>query len=170
MDLMVAATQDWLHAKYGKKSWFPADVPQDGDSKYGKTGWHTIYALLKALQYELGIDNPTNNFGPTTTAKYEAKMLAPGGERSRMNAILQGALWCKGYDPGHYANDNKDNLLDDSFDEKVAKAVRQLKADAYGETTSDATVTANVMKALLSMDQFVLLKNYGGLSGAGSNP
>lgn len=162
MDLMVAKTQDWLHAKYSRFSWFPDDVPVEGDAKYGKTGWHTIYALLRALQHELGIDYPTNTFGPTTTQKYEANMLRPGNEPCRMNAILQGALWCKGYDPGHYASDNKGGMLDDSFDEKVARAVRQLKSDAYNEDITDATVTVNVMKALMSMDQFVLLSSYGG--------
>lgn len=162
MDLMVAKTQDWLHAKYSRHSWFPDDVPTEASSKYGKTGWHTIYALLRAFQYELGIQYPTNNFGKTTTEKYEAKLLVPGNEPCRMNAILQGALWCKGYDPGHYASQNKGGLLDDSFDDKVAKAVCQLKSDAYGETITDATVTVNVMKALMSMDQFVLLSNYGG--------
>ena len=56
VDQMVLATQNWLNDTYGGDSRFEL-VPENG-----KTGWATIYGLLRALQIELGIQNTSNNF------------------------------------------------------------------------------------------------------------
>lgn len=64
-DPMVQATQEWLNATYGQASWFEP-IPPD---RLGKTGWTTMFALTRALQYELDIDINliSDSFGPTTT-------------------------------------------------------------------------------------------------------
>lgn len=48
-DEMVLETQKWLNKTYGNVSGF-GSVPENG-----KTGWDTIYGLIRATQVELGI-------------------------------------------------------------------------------------------------------------------
>lgn len=167
MDLMVSKTQDWLWKHYGGYSWFWSECPkapledEEPDPRYGKTGWHTIYALLRAFQHELGISSPVNSFGPTTKARYEDSKYCGLMKRTLFKrdpkfAILQGALWCKGYSSGHYADDNEDGLLDDSFDEGVEYAVKVMQEHAGLKQTG--VVSTNLLKALFSMDSFKLLE------------
>jgi peptidoglycan hydrolase-like protein with peptidoglycan-binding domain len=157
-DIMVEKTQIWLNQTYGDDSRYNV-IPQ---SEYGHTGWVTIYALTRALQIELGITNTADSFGPTTAALYGQNPLSRNdGVRNNKYAILQGSLWCKGYNPGHYASDNIGGLIDDQFDESVEEAVIELKTDA-GIINPNGVVTTNFMKALLSMDQFKLLTLYNG--------
>lgn len=157
-DPMVYLTQRWLNQEYG-------DVPGFGSvPENGKTGWDTIYGLTRALQIELGITSLANNFGPTTQRLYSQNPLRrQDGVTDRKFAILQGALWCKGYSPGYYLRENADGTVtfDEIFNENVEKAVIQLKKDA-GFIDPDGVVTVNVMKALMSMDAFKLLSSYGG--------
>ncbi|OZG68809.1 MULTISPECIES: glycoside hydrolase domain-containing protein [Bifidobacterium] len=154
-DAMVLATQQWLNATYG------------GDPRYntitedGFTGWQTIYALTRALQIELGIQNTADNFGPTSQALYAQNPLQPASGTSNKYAILQGALWCKGYNPEHYGT------LDNHFDQPVADAVITMKEDA-GKVSPDAVVSVNFMKALLSMNQFQIVTGSGGDSNVRS--
>ena len=120
-DQMVLATQKWLNKTYVGRNGY--NVVQEN----GRTGWEVVHGLLRALQIELGISVPSDNFGPGTTARYQAAPLAKPalkGATSNKYAILQGALWCKGYDAGHYGD------LDDHYDDKVAAAVASLQADA----------------------------------------
>lgn len=157
-DPMVYLTQRWLNQEYG-------DVPGFGSvPENGKTGWDTIYGLTRALQIELGITSLANNFGPTTQRLYGQNPLRrQDGVTNRQFAILQGALWCKGYSPGYYLRENADGTVsfDEIFNENVERAVIQLKKDA-GFIDPDGVVTVNVMKALMSMDAFKLLYSYGG--------
>ncbi|MFR0557702.1 glycoside hydrolase domain-containing protein [Pseudoscardovia radai] len=151
-DQMVLATQKWLNKTYVGRNGY--NVVQEN----GRTGWEVVHGLLRALQIELGISVPSDNFGPGTTARYQAAPLAKPalkGATSNKYAILQGALWCKGYDAGHYGD------LDDHYDDKVAAAVASLQADA-GIGGDGSTVSVNLMKALLSMDQFRLIPGSGG--------
>lgn len=157
-DPMVYYTQKWLNQEYGSVPGF-GSVPVNG-----KTGWDTVYGLLRALQYELGITSLTNSFGPTTSALYEANPLQrQDGVTNRKFAILQGALWCKGYSPGYYIREEADGTIvfDEVFNTNVENAVIQLKRDA-GFANPNGVVTLNVMKALMSMDSFQLLpSSYG---------
>lgn len=158
-DDMVYLTQKWLNQEYG-------DVPGFGSvTENGKTGWNTIYGLTRALQHELGITSLADNFGSQTQAKYKENILSrQDGVKDNMYAILQGALWCKGYSPGYnfdYNSITKSVTVDAVFDEKVEKAVIEMKTDA-GLINPDGVVTVNTMKALLSMDAFKLLSSYGG--------
>ena len=157
-DPMVYLTQRWLNREYGNVEGF-GSVPEDG-----KTGWDTVYGLLRALQHELGIFSLTDSFGPTTTELYEKNILyRQDGVTNRKFAILQGALWCKGYNPGYHLRLDPDDIVvfDEVFNASVERAIIELKQDA-GFLNPDGVVTLNVMKALMSMDSFKLLKSYGG--------
>lgn len=138
-DPMVYLTQKWLNQEYG-------DVPGFGSvPENGKTGWDTIYGLTRALQIELGITSLANNFGPTTQKLYAQNPLRrQDGVTDKKFAILQGALWCKGYSPGYYLRENADGTVtfDEIFNENVEKAVIQLKKDA-GFINPDGVVTVN---------------------------
>lgn len=141
VDLMVKATQQWLNATYRGKHGYNV-IAEDG-----VTGWGTIHALTRALQIEMGIEEPSDNFGSQTMQKYEASpLVAPSDSTVRSNryAILQGALWCKGYDAGHY------KALDDHYDGSVIAAVASLKSDA-GLEANGRRVEGLLMKSLLSI-------------------
>lgn len=150
MDTMVLATQKWLNLNYGNDSRFET-VDEDGF-----TGWETIYGLTRALQIELGITSTANNFGPTTISRFNTRF--PDGivqqadnEQSEDNiyGIIQGALWCKGYSTGA-------SSITTHFYGGTGSAIKALKSD-MGIVSTDSTVTLNIMKALLSMDQFKLV-------------
>ena len=153
MDQMVLETQQWLNETYGKDSRFKK-VDENG-----KTGWSTIHALTRALQIELGISKTADNFGPGTQSLFSKKW--PSGifeqnksdkTTSNVYSIIQGALWCKGYSVGSGISQN--------FYSGTGNAIKKLKADMG--IGGGSTVTLDIMKALLSMQQFVLLKHYGG--------
>ncbi|MFG7388656.1 hypothetical protein ACGO3R_11955 [Lactococcus lactis] len=66
-DEMVLETQQWLNNNYGNVPGFEK-VKEDG-----KTGWPTIYALIRALQHELGITELSDNFGTDTSNRFDSK-------------------------------------------------------------------------------------------------
>ncbi|MFD2674891.1 hypothetical protein [Gulosibacter bifidus] len=152
VDQMVLETQAWLNTTYKDRvGW--TGVPEDGF-----TGWGTIYGLLHALQIELGITETADNFGPGTEGRFKARW--PEGilqqseqdsSQDNVYAIIQGALWCKGYSTGSHISRN--------FYDGTGGAIRKLKSDMGID--GDSTVTLEIMKALLSMSQFVLLERYG---------
>ncbi|PRR95257.1 hypothetical protein C6W24_17735 [Bacillus atrophaeus] len=142
MDEMVLQTQEWLNETYGGKHGY------NTVEENGKTGWQTIYGLTRALQIELGISEPADNFGPTTQKLFKPlKRQAPDSEPNNMNYILQGALWCKGFSPGGFTG---------VFFEQTENAVKEFQK-AAGLTTQDGVVTALIMKALLDMSAFRLV-------------
>lgn len=154
-DEMVLETQQWLNATYGSDSRFNR-VAEDG-----LTGWGTINGLIRALQIELGIQATADNFGAGTESRF--KEVWPNGvaqqadtdtAENNVYAIIQGALWCKGYSTGSHITRH--------FYGGAGSAIRQLKADMG--INGDSTVDVDVMKSLLSMKQFVLLSNMGGKS------
>ena len=157
-DAMVYLTQRWLNQEYG-------DVPGFGYvTEDGRTGWDTVYGLTRALQVELGITDLADNFGPTTERLYSQNLLRrQDGVTNRKFAILQGALWCKGYNPGYNLSETEDGTIvfNGVFDAEVERAIIELKEDA-GLINPDGVVTVNIMKALMSMDSFKLLSSYGG--------
>lgn len=151
MDQMVLRTQQWLNRTYGGKTGYGENISENGN-----TGWTTIYALTRALQIELGITATANNFGPSTISRFNSrfpngvKQQDPNDEtQDNIYGIIQGACWCKGYSTG--ASDITTN-----FYSGTGRAIKELKEDA-GCSDSSSTVTLNVMKALLSMDQFKLV-------------
>lgn len=159
-DPMVFYAQRWLNQEYGNVSGF-GSVTENG-----KTGWDVVYGLLRALQYELGITSLSNNFGNQTSTRYSQNLLSRNdGVTNKEYAILQFALWCKGYNPGYNISYNENTgvvSINAVFDEDVENAVIELKEDA-GLVNPNGVVTLNVMKALMSMDSFKLLgSSYGG--------
>ena len=158
MDEMVYQTQRWLNKTYGNDSRFKK-LDLENTAIKGKTGWATIYALTRALQIELGIESTADSFGPSSRRLYAQNPLRRNdGETNNKYGILQGALWCKGYNPGHYyAEDHGFSCV---FDERVENAIKALQTDAG--VTANGVVSVNLMAALLSMDAFKLLSGYGG--------
>lgn len=162
MDVMINLTQIWLNQTYSGRQGYIMLNLDDSDVK-GKTGWTTIYALTRALQIELGITETADNFGPSTQSRFSKRF--PNGiiqqKDGELNAdniygIIQGCLWCKGYATGA-------DTITTHFYGGTGSAVKSLKSD-MGINSSSSTITLNVMKALLSMDQYVLLADYGGKS------
>ncbi|HBN28882.1 MAG TPA: hypothetical protein DEF85_07645 [Clostridiaceae bacterium] len=157
-DVMVQKTQEWLNNKYGDKPGFiPLDLSEEAGI-VGRTGWTTIYALLGALQLELGLNETGTNFGPSTQRLFN-EMFEDGikppidetavcGRYGGIYGIIQGALWCKGY-PAVYG------AITEHFDYATQVGVSWMRDDAGIDPGS--TVTLNVMKALLSMNQYKLV-------------
>ena len=92
-DQLVLDTQQWLNSTYGDVAGF-GSVPENG-----LTGWDTIYGLTRGLQYELGITDLVDNFGPTTAKLFDeiADDIVPGYS-GNIAYIIQGGFWCKGID------------------------------------------------------------------------
>ncbi len=146
-DPYVLNVQKWVNDTYRGKTGY-TEIPENG-----KTGWTTIYALLHALQIELGITATADNFGSSTISKFNAKY--PNGVQQQddddttkrnIYGIIQGGLLCKGYAIGA-------NTPTCNFYGGTGAAVKNLKEDA-GINASSSTVTLNIMKALMSMDYF----------------
>lgn len=149
-------TQRWLNKTYKNVAGYET-IDEDGQNR-----GDTVKALIQALQHELGISPVTKNFGPATSAAYQKNILYPQeGVTDNKFVILQGALWCKGYSGGYdnltYDERNDDVIVKAVFDKTMENSIIQLKTDA-GLENPNGVVTLNVMKALLSMDAFVLLK------------
>ncbi|MCR3761736.1 DUF1906 domain-containing protein [Clostridium felsineum] len=146
MDQLVLKIQQWLNKTYSGKTGY-TQIPEDG-----VTGWGTIKGLIIGLQIELGISSPNGSFGPATSAAF--KNLEVGSTKINQVYILQGALFCKGYNPGGFTG---------TFGDNTKRAVVQLQSDA-GLSNQIGVVTPLLMKSLLSMDAFVLL-NYDEYNG-----
>lgn len=140
MDAMVLATQKWLNSTYGNDSRFNR-VTEDG-----LTGWNTIYGLRRALQIEENITETSNNFGDKT---YELCPNINQGATGNLVYIVQGGLWCKGYNPGG---------LDGKYGNATYAAVKQLKSD-MGFPTATGNMNKDIMRGLLDMSAFTLLRN-----------
>ncbi|AVK47756.1 hypothetical protein AXY43_06755 [Clostridium sp. MF28] len=154
MDQMVLKTQQWLNGIYKDNSNYKI-IPEDG-----ATGWTTITALTTALQIELGISTPNGSFGPATRSAFENLSIdsQPQNDWSESAIIsyqhkifiLQGALFCKGYNPGGFTG---------TFGTNTEAAIKQLQTDA-GLSNANGVVDSILMKSLLSMDAFQML-TYG---------
>lgn len=154
-DQQVCMVQKWLNQTYKDVEGYKI-IDEDGTNRGA-----TVKALIQALQHELGISPVTTNFGPATSEAYSKKILKrQDGVIDNKFAIVQAALWCKGYDPGYHFEHNSitDKVTVTAvFDAGVENAIIELQTDA-GLENPNGVVTLNVMKALLSMDAFVLLK------------
>ncbi|SEG95092.1 protein of unknown function [Actinacidiphila yanglinensis] len=143
MDQMVLAAQQWVNATYGNVAGYNR-VTEDG-----ATGWSTMYALTRGLQHELGITALSDNFGPTTLADLAAR----GGVKiddsnTNLITIVQAACYCKGYDAG---------AINGQFGLDTQLAVASMMDDAGLGDALGGAVAPKVMKALLTMDAYVVL-------------
>lgn len=146
-DPYVYNTQQWLNNTYGNDSRFNAVTEN------GKTGWNTIYGLIRALQIELGLQSTADNFGEGTKNAFKSQFPSGISQQSdddetanNVYGIIQGALICKGYDFGA-------SRPTCHFYDGTGNAIKKMKSDA-GLADTSSTVTLNVMMALLSMDYF----------------
>ncbi|WP_327071170.1 DUF1906 domain-containing protein [Kitasatospora sp. NBC_01250] len=142
-DAKVLEAQKWVNATYAGVAGYVA-TPEDG-----KTGWSTMFALTRALQYELGIASLSSSFGPTTIGKLDER----GGiklDESNKNLvrIVQCACYCKGYEPGG---------INGNFGLPTQFAVTSLMSNAGLGDQLRGTVSSKVMKALLTMDAYVVV-------------
>lgn len=150
-DVQVCMVQKWLNQEYRSKTG-AALLTENG-----RTSSYITNALTRALQYEMGMTSWSDAWGPNTGNLYLQNILSrQDGVTDNKFAILQAALWCKGYSPGYYFNYNEITgvvSVNAVFNENVENAVIRLKQD-MGLSNTDGTVTLNVMKALMSMDDF----------------
>lgn len=147
-DVMVIRAQKFIN------TYNSAGIPKVEEN--GRTSWAVMFALTRALQFELGITALSDSFGPTTLATLQSKMpnidgATPGA--GRINKIIQSALYCKGYDGGE---------IDGIYNQRVKDAVRKLKLDMGVQAAFPGDgITPKVFKALLTMDPYVLLPGGG---------
>ncbi|MFB6707675.1 glycoside hydrolase domain-containing protein [Streptomyces sp. NPDC056333] len=120
----------------------------------GVTGWPTMYALTRALQYEMGITALSDSFGPTTLSTIGAKYgkldetTIPSANFCR---IIQSALYCKGYDGGE---------IDGTYNSRVQAAVEKLNQNmGLGVTYPGSSLWPKVVKGLFNMDAYVTVNN-----------
>lgn len=149
-DALVERAQRFINTTY-------ADGATLGISKLevnGKTGWPVMYALTRALQYEMRIANLSDSFGPTTLSTLQAKY--PKLDDSTVPSaifcrILQSALYCKGYDGGE---------IDGIYNSRVKDAVAKLKANMGVDTVyPGSSLEPKVVKGLFNMDAYVTVSN-----------
>ncbi|MFJ4185314.1 glycoside hydrolase domain-containing protein [Kitasatospora sp. NPDC089509] len=153
-DEMVRLAQKFINATYN-------DGAMLGITKLaedGRTGWPTMYALTRALQYEMGITALSNSFGPTTLSTLQTKYPKLDGSTvpsANFCRILQSALYCKGYDGGE---------IDGKYNDRVRAAVTKLKTHMGLDAVfpGDA-LEPKVVKGLLTMDAYVTVG--GGTDG-----
>ncbi|MFF3027445.1 glycoside hydrolase domain-containing protein [Microbacterium sp. NPDC057944] len=148
-DPWVQATQVWYNNEYGFRPGFPI-LTVDGQS-----GWQTMYGLTRALQSELGITSLSDAFGPGTLAAVTAFGTISASNPntssgpSKILMIIQGALYCKGYNAG---NGN----LTGVWSSTMSGAVRSLRDD-LGLVGTLAEIPPKLVKFLLAMDAARLL-------------
>ncbi|MEU1226932.1 glycoside hydrolase domain-containing protein [Streptomyces sp. NPDC005828] len=147
-DAMVERAQRFINSTYNNGAMLGiSKLDEDG-----KTGWTVMYALTRALQYEMGLTSLSNAFGPTTLSTLQTKY--PSLNASTMPSanfcrIIQSALYCKGYDGGE---------IDGIYNSRVQSAVAQLKLHMGVDGAYPGTsLEPKVVKALLTMDAYVSL-------------
>jgi peptidoglycan hydrolase-like protein with peptidoglycan-binding domain len=152
MDELVLRAQQFVNNTY-------SDVIGMTLEENGQTGWATMYALTRALQYELGITALSNSFGPTTLSTLRAaypSLTAATVPSENFAKIVQSALYCKGYDGGD---------IDGVWGPRVSASVTQLKQDMGVGNVEGTGLTPKVFKGLLNMDPYVLV-TYGDRAGS----
>ncbi|MET8826996.1 glycoside hydrolase domain-containing protein [Streptomyces sp. NPDC004610] len=143
-DAMVRRAQMFINVTYDNG----AKLGISRLTENGETSWTVMYALTRALQYELGIAALSDSFGPTTLSTLQTKHPSIGsGSPANIVRIVQSGLYCKGYDGGE---------IDGVYDARVQAAVTKLKTDMGVDFAFPGTmVTPKVFKGLLNMDPYV---------------
>lgn len=149
-DEMVLRAQQFVNDTYGSVIGMTVE-------ENGQTGWNTMYALTRALQYELGISGLSNNFGPTTLSVLRSKYPSINASTALSEGlcrIIQSGLYCKGYDGGG---------IDGVFSTRVESSLAQLKADmGVDQAYPGSDLTPKVFKGLLNMDAYVTVNGGSG--------
>jgi peptidoglycan hydrolase-like protein with peptidoglycan-binding domain len=150
VDEMVLRAQRFINSTYNNGAKLGIAKLEES----GRTGWSTMYALTRALQYELGITSLSDSFGPTTLTTLQSRY--PKLDASTIpswifGCIIQSALYCKGYDGGG---------IDGVYSPRVQDAVARLKQDmGVASAFPGSSLEPKVFKALLNMDAYVTVNN-----------
>ncbi|KAF4332149.1 hypothetical protein FBEOM_14054 [Fusarium beomiforme] len=146
-DRRVLEAQVWVNKTYKQKINDVRQFPPILED--GITGWKTIHALTRALQWELGIMELSDNFGDTTMAYLESAGGIGEFNGGDMVQLVQCAFYCKGYATGG---------MDGNWGDETTDAATQMCHDAgitLGQQVS--TLTPKMLKGLFSMDAYTLL-------------
>ena len=145
-DAWVQRAQQWINRTYGSR--IGMTVQEDGNTR-----WEVMYALTRALQLELGITALSDNFGPTTLSTLTARYPVLNGTtvpNANFCGIIQAAMFCKGY----FA----DGIGDGVWGNLMRNDLRLLKMRmGVGGDSPDDSLTPKMVKALLTMDPYVLV-------------
>ncbi|WP_309063598.1 glycoside hydrolase domain-containing protein [Streptomyces sp.] len=149
-DEMVLRAQRFINITYGNGATLGISKLEEN----GRTGWPVMYALTRALQYEMGISALSNNFGPGTLGALQSKYgkldetTIPSANFCR---IIQSALYCKGYDGGE---------IDGTYNDRVKAAVVKLNQNmGVAGTYPGSSLWPKVVKGLFNMDAYVTVNN-----------
>ncbi|MEU2238288.1 glycoside hydrolase domain-containing protein [Streptomyces sp. NPDC018338] len=149
-DEMVLRAQRFINTTYGNGA--TLGIPKLEEN--GRTGWVVMFALTRALQYEMGITALSNNFGPTTLSTLQSKYgkldetTIPSANFCR---VIQSALYCKGYDGGE---------IDGTYNARVRAAVTNLNENmGVSVTYPGSSLWPKVVKGLFNMDAYVTVNN-----------
>ncbi|MQS35444.1 glycoside hydrolase domain-containing protein [Streptomyces katsurahamanus] len=149
-DELVRRAQRFINTQYNNG----ATLGISKLSEDGKTGWTTMYALTRALQYEMGITSLSDSFGPTTLSTLQSRhpvlndSTVPSAIFCR---ILQSALYCKGYDGGE---------IDGIYNSRVKSAVTSLKQNmGVSGLFPGSSLEPKVVKGLFNMDAYVTVNS-----------
>ncbi|MGA5896341.1 glycoside hydrolase domain-containing protein [Streptomyces venetus] len=149
-DEMVQRAQRFINTTYNNGATLGISKLDEN----GQTGWPVMYALTRALQYEMGITALSDSFGPTTLAKIGEKYgkldetTIPSANFCR---IIQSALYCKGYDGGE---------IDGKYNDRVKDAVVKLNQNmGVSGTYPGSSLWPKVVKGLFNMDAYVTVSN-----------
>ncbi len=141
MDQMVLETQRWLNNTYSNNPNYTA-IAEDG-----QTGQNTFKALIRALQIELGGITVDGDFGEATlNAMPEMISAVPNPETAEPNNlhfIIQGSLWCKGYNPGGFTG---------IFGTGTEGAVKLFQSHAG--ITEDGIIRPYIMQGIMNTDGY----------------
>ena len=145
-DEMVRLAQSFVNTTYNNGATLGTSKLEED----GLTGWTTIYALTRALQYEMGISSLSDAFGPTTLSTIGTKYgkfdetTIPTANFCR---ILQSALYCKGYDGGD---------IDGTYNSRIQAAVVKLNQNMGLDVAyPGSSLWPKVVKGLFNMDAYV---------------
>ncbi|MCX4563495.1 DUF1906 domain-containing protein [Streptomyces phaeochromogenes] len=151
-DELVLRAQRFVNQAYGDKIGMTVE-------ENGRTGWNTMYALTRALQWELGISPVADSFGPTTLRVLTQKFPRLNSDTvpsANFCRIIQSAMYCKGYDGGD---------IDGVYNANVQAGITRLKQDmGVDGVYPGSDLTPKVFKGLLNMDPYVLVR-YGDRPG-----
>ncbi|SED22745.1 Putative peptidoglycan binding domain-containing protein [Amycolatopsis tolypomycina] len=142
MTSTVLFVQQWLNATYRDVAGYQP-CPEDG-----VPGRATTFALVRALQHELGIAPLADNFGPSTLAALDLRGGVRRGEpASNLVRIVQSGLICRGYDVA---------ALDGTFGKATDAAITAFTTDSGAAAPADGSFSPKLLKALLSLDSYRL--------------
>ncbi|GAA3017783.1 glycoside hydrolase domain-containing protein [Streptomyces fulvorobeus] len=145
-DEMVQRAQRFINTTYNNGATLGISKLEEN----GQTGWTVMYALTRALQYEMGISALSNSFGPTTLGKIGelyGKIDDSTAPSANFCRIIQSALYCKGYDGGE---------IDGTYNDRVKAAVTKLHQNMGVSTVyPGGSLWPKSTKGLFNMDAYV---------------